>query len=403
MIVVTEGELDCLSVSEINQNRWPVVSVPSGSKRAHKDIANNLQWLSKFDSVVFLFDDDAPGREAAQKAAAVLPVGKAYIGTIEGYKDANAALMDGRADLIKKAIWNAKEWRPDGLITAKDIMEQILNPPEMGLPWFDNRMNSLTYGRHPDKGQVWVVGAGTGIGKTAWLVKQLAYDLASDLKVGGFFLEIPPDELYQRVAGIMDGTTYHEPGQSIDKDKLRATVESFDPQLHVYDSFGAADLDIIVSLMRYLNQAQGVRVFYVDNMSQLTDEERLRQTVEETVKTMKSLADELKITVLIASHLTSPETGSHEEGARVKLRHFYGARKLGAWIDGAFGLERDTQSEDEVKKLTTTLRFLKLRLAGRNVGKTLPYRYDEATDSVRPRGPASANDYFDHEDEEDWQ
>jgi len=401
MIVVTEGELDCLSVSEINQNRWPVVSVPSGSKRAHKDIANNLQWLSKFDSVVFLFDDDDPGREAAQKAAAVLPVGKAYIGTIEGYKDANAALMDGRADLIKKAIWNADEWRPDGLITAKDIMDEILNPPEVGLPFFDQRLTELTYGRHMDKGQVWVVGAGTGIGKTAWLAKQLAHDITSGLRVGGFFLEIPPAELYQRIAGIIDGTTYHVPGQQVDKEKLRATVESFDSQLHVYDSFGASDLEIIVSLMRYLNQAQGVSVFFVDNMSQLTDEDRLRQSVEEAVKTFKSLADELKLTILIASHLASPTHGSHEEGAKVSLRHFYGSRKLAAWIDGAFSLERNTLSEDEDEKVTTTLRLLKLRLAGRNVGKVLHYRYEPETDSVCPYEGTS--DYFGHEDEEDWQ
>jgi twinkle protein len=208
--------------------------------------------------------------------------------------------------------------------------------------------------------------------------------------------------LYQRIAGIIDGTTYHVPGQKVDTEQLWKTIESFAERFNTYDSFGAADLDVIVGLMRYLAQAQDVRVFYIDNMSQLTDESRIRESVEETIKTLKSLADELKVTIMVASHLASPDKGSHEEGEPVKLKHFYGSRKLAAWIDGAFGLERNTQAEDEDDKLTTKLRILKLRLAGRNVGKTLGYRYDKDTDSVRPHDLTSENDYgFDLEDGEE--
>jgi twinkle protein len=222
------------------------------------------------------------------------------------------------------------------------------------------------------------------------------------LAIGGFFLETDTAELYQRIAGIIDGTTYHVPGQKVDTEQLWKTIESFAGQFHTYDSFGAADLDVIVGLMRYLAQAQDVRVFYIDNMSQLTDESRIRESVEETIKTLKSLADEIKVTIMVASHLASPDKGSHEEGEPVKLKHFYGSRKLAAWIDGAFGLERNTQAEDEDDKLTTKLRILKLRLAGRNVGKTLGYRYDKDTDSVRPHDLTSENDYgFDLEDGEE--
>jgi twinkle protein len=401
MLVITEGELDCMSVSEVNQNRWPVVSVPSGSKRAHKDIANNLQWVDKFEKIILLFDNDRPGKEAAEKAAAVLPVGKAFIGSIEGYKDANDALKDGRADLIKKAIWNADEWRPDGMVKASDILDRILNPPTMGLSWFDERLSDATYGRHPDKGQVWVVGAGTGIGKTAWLARQLAYDIQTlGEPVAGFFLETDAAEMFQRVAGIIDGTTYHLPDREFDKEALRTRIEEMDSKMTLYDSFGAADLDKIIPLIRYMREAQGVRVFYLDNMSQLTDEARLRESVEETVKAVKSLADEIKVTVMVASHLASPPNGSHEEGAPVSLRHFYGSRKLAAWIDGAIGLERNTVAEDPEEKLTTTLRLLKIRLAGRNVGQTFHYRYDETTDSVCP--VEGTSDYFD-DDEDDWE
>jgi len=52
MIIITEGEIDCLSVSRINQNKFPVVSVKSGAQGAKKDIQRELEFLEGFDSVV---------------------------------------------------------------------------------------------------------------------------------------------------------------------------------------------------------------------------------------------------------------------------------------------------------------------------------------------------------------
>ena len=38
MIIITEGELDALSISRINQNKFPVVSIKTGAQGAKKDI-----------------------------------------------------------------------------------------------------------------------------------------------------------------------------------------------------------------------------------------------------------------------------------------------------------------------------------------------------------------------------
>ena len=48
MVTVTEGEIDALSVSQLFQNKWPVVSVPIGASGALKAFQNNLEWLEKF-------------------------------------------------------------------------------------------------------------------------------------------------------------------------------------------------------------------------------------------------------------------------------------------------------------------------------------------------------------------
>jgi twinkle protein len=38
MLTITEGEIDALSVSQAQGNKWPVVSVPTGAKGAVKPL-----------------------------------------------------------------------------------------------------------------------------------------------------------------------------------------------------------------------------------------------------------------------------------------------------------------------------------------------------------------------------
>ena len=48
-VVVTEGEIDALSVSQAMDNRYPVVSVPNGASAAKKHVAQAIDWLESFD------------------------------------------------------------------------------------------------------------------------------------------------------------------------------------------------------------------------------------------------------------------------------------------------------------------------------------------------------------------
>ena len=51
-LVVTEGELDALSVAEVQQCKWPVISVMNGAQGAAKDIAANLQYFYGFEEII---------------------------------------------------------------------------------------------------------------------------------------------------------------------------------------------------------------------------------------------------------------------------------------------------------------------------------------------------------------
>ncbi|WP_185929042.1 toprim domain-containing protein, partial [Mesorhizobium sp. M7A.T.Ca.US.000.02.2.1] len=187
-IVVTEGEIDALSVSQVQGNKWPVVSLPNGADGAVKAISKALPYLLGFDEIVLMFDHDEahhrpngevfyPGQEAAQACAMLFPAGRCKIARIDGHKDANEALQAGDGAKIVDAIFGARAFRPDGIVTIADVKAKALIPTEMGLPWFGEELNYQLYGRR--LGEIIAIGAGTGVGKTEFLAKQIYYDITT--------------------------------------------------------------------------------------------------------------------------------------------------------------------------------------------------------------------------------
>ena len=382
-IVVTEGEIDCLTVSQVQNNKWPVVSLPSGANMATpKKFAQHLDYFTNFEEVILMFDMDEPGQEAAKACAALLPVGKAFLATLP-MKDPSELLQAGKQDEIVRAIWNAKPYRPDGLLTFDDVIERIEKPVEWGLPWWDERLTLVTYGRRYK--EVYCFGAGTGIGKTDWLTQQIAFDMAQGLKVGLIFLETPVDELGKRIAGKHCGKTFHIPGSGWEEAELKAGAEWLRGKGVLYDSFGQTDWDVVKGHIRYMASALDIRIIYLDHLTALADTEDERGSLEKIMKELAGLAHELGLIVHLVSHLATPEKGaSHEEGGRVTIRHFKGARAIGFWCNFMFGLERNQQADDPALRGLTTFRVLKDRNTGRSTGTTLGLTYEQETGRLIP-------------------
>jgi twinkle protein len=80
------------------------------------------------------------------------------------------------------------------------------------------------------------------------------------------------------------------------------------------------------------------------------------------------------------SHLSTPEGQSHEEGGRLKIKHFKGSRSIGFWAHDLIGMERNTQAEDAEEQRSTIYRILKCRKYGRRAtGKTFEIVIDDKT------------------------
>lgn len=378
-VIVTEGEIDALSVSQLQGNKWPVVSVPTGAQGAKKSLSKHLDWLQSFDEVILMFDMDDPGRQAARDCATLFQPGKCKIAKLP-LKDANEMLMASRGDEVIAAIWQAEPFRPDGVVAFSSLIEEASKPVEWGIPWFTPRLTELTYGRR--HGEVYALGAGTGIGKTDFLTQQIAYDvLKLEQKVGLFFLEQSPVETARRLAGKVAGRRFHIPDAGWTQDELTEALGKLNKdKLFLYDSFGATEWEPIAENIRYLVHAEGVRIFYIDHLTALAagaDDER--KTLEDVMAQIAGLAKELNIIIMLISHLATPEGKPHEEGGRVMIKHFKGSRAIGFWCYFMFGLERNQQDADEKMRSITTFRVLKDRYTGNATGEVFYFGYDRET------------------------
>mgnify|MGYP003636202235 CR=1 FL=1 len=374
-LVITEGEIDAISVSQIQDHKWPVVSLPTGAGGAKKTITSNLEWIEEFDSVILMFDNDEVGKKAAVECAGILG-NKAKIAELP-MKDPNAMLLAGKGAEVVYAKFNAKGYTPVGIVLIDDIIEEAQKPIEVGHPWPWDTLTDLTYGRRHGEVSVW--GGGVGCGKTDIFTQIMASDIERGDLVAPIYLESSLSQVAIRLAGKLAKVPFHVPDEDRDPKLLEEALELTKSKVWMVDNKGGRDWDTIKNKIRWLALDKGVRSFYLDNLTvlsaQASDERRF---LDFLMDDMHSLVENLDISINVISHLSTPEGKSHEEGGRVMAKHMTGSRAIMRYADWIFGLERNTQAEGD-ECTDTTLRILKDRDTGRSLGKTIKLKYNPDT------------------------
>lgn len=391
MLVITEGEIDAMSFSQVQGNKWPVWSIGSGAgPQIRKYIADRRDAFLQFEKVVIMFDNDEKGREAAQIAAEVIG-SRATIAELP-LKDANDMLKAGRVEEMVNAMWRAQPWRPQGIVELRTLKDKVMAGVQQGIDWCLAPLTKMTYGRRT--GEVYAIGAGTGVGKTEFLTQQVEFDInVLGLDVGIFYFEQNPEESAMRIVGKIGRKPFHIPNDpdeapiwtQAELDAAWSKFEQTKGRVFAYDSFGVNDWDQVKERIRFLAHSEGVKHIYIDHLTALAawqDDER--KALEVIMSDIGGLVKELDIAVYLISHLATPEGKPHEEGGRVMIRHFKGSRAIGFWCHYMFGLERDQQAEDEATRKTTTFRCLKDRYTGRATGSVFHMTYDEDAGMLIP-------------------
>ena len=376
-VVITEGELDAASCSEAMPG-WPMVSLPSGAASAKKSIQRALPWLQGYEEIVLFFDNDEAGCKAAEDAASVLPPGKTKIARLEAFKDASDALQANEPEAIRRAIWDAKEYRPDGIVDGKSLLEVVTTPSppadhEYPFGGLQRKLHGIRYG------ELVTITAGSGIGKSSFCRELATSLLQAGERVGYLALE----ESNRRTAlGLMSaavGKSLHL-GEHERSDLTQAYHDTLAKwNLFLFDGFGSFDPDVIYNRIEYLACGLDTKVIFLDHLSILLsgldgDE---RQMIDRTMTRLRSLVERTGVAMFLVSHLRrTANDKNHEEGARVTLGQLRGSAAIAQLSDGVIALERDQQAATGGSD--TTVRVLKNRYSG-EVGVACKLSYDLST------------------------
>lgn len=366
-ILVVEGEIDALAGSQM-LGTWPVVSIPNGAQGALAAVKANLDFLESYETVVFGFDMDEPGRKAAQECADLLTPGRAAIMEISE-KDSADMLKEGKVKEFVSAFWEAREVRPDGIVNGKDLWDAIDINVEMGIPYPWDGLNRPTFGIR--KGELVTWTSGTGMGKST-AVAEIAYDLLmKGYTVGYVALEENVGRTAQRMLGIHLSKPIHLPGHKVSPDEKRAAFDATlgTGRFYTFDHFGSIGSDTILNKVRYLAKGCGCDFIILDHLSIIVSgmdvSEDERRTIDMLMTQLRSIVEETGVGMHLVSHLKRPSGDrGHENGAEVSLSQLRGSHSIVQLSDLVIAIERDQQAEDEDERDTNRMRILKNRYAG---------------------------------------
>ncbi len=378
MVVITEGEIDCMSISQLQDNRWPVVSIRSGASGAKKDIAKASDWLNGFESVVLAFDMDDPGRKAAVESAVLLEPGKAKIWNLP-LKDANEMLVAGRTKELLDAIWGAKVYRPDGIVSGLETWDLLLaEEPNSTIEYPWTALQEKTLGMRVE--EIVTFCAGSGVGKSQVCRELAVHLLRHGENVGVIALEESVKRSIRGLVSILVSQKLHIPSirQAVDPLEIKKAWDQIAGRVFFYDHWGSIDGDNLFTRIRYLARACGCRWIVLDHISIVVSgdsEGDERRNIDNLMTNLRSLVEELKIGLLLVSHLKQPDGKPLEEGGKTSLSLLRGSRSIGQLSDIVIGQERDQQ--DAERGHITTLRLLKNRFNGETgVAGELAYSND---------------------------
>jgi twinkle protein len=378
-LVITEGEIDAMSVSQCQENKYPVVSLPSGAQCGVKAIKDNLEWVEKFETVVLCFDNDEAGKAAAQECALLLTPAKAKIATLP-LKDANEMLVAGRVKDLINALWDAKEFRPDGIVSGADMLNELLSEPKQGFETPYPRLNALLHGLR--KGELYMFTAGSGIGKST-LVHEIGYKFLTEdkLTIGILALEESKRRTAERYVGMWLNKPIHISRENVHDEDIVAGFEATIAQgrFWLYDHFGSTQIDRLLAKVRYMAVGLGVDFVILDHVSIIVsglERENLggeRELIDALMTKLRMLIEETGIGVIAVVHLKRPDRGKgFNEGREPILSDLRGSGALEQLSDAVIALSRDQR--DEEKGNISIMRLLKNRYSG-EVGEcdTLAY------------------------------
>lgn len=405
-ICITEGAIDCLTMAQLFENKYPVVSIPNGVNSAVKCIKDNYEYVSSFETIVLCFDMDDPGQKAARDVAEVLPPGKVKIMSLPR-KDPNEMLVNAESSQLLQAYWNAKTYSPDSILHVSQVVSDNENSSVKvyEYPW--DSLTTFMIGQDSGRLNLWT--SATGHGKST-IIRELVVDhLNHNRAVGAVFLEESPEQTVDDLISLKIGKPVRKIMSQRQLNELRkannkttvdmvednlteeeyneAKTEISSKPLYLYDHIGNANINNIINRLEYMAVGLDCKVIFLDHItllgnmllssgSDFGNDERL--VLDSVMKKLRELVERTGVTLHVIAHIKKTDKNV-DEGDRINLNDLRGSGSLAQISDNVFALERNAQHPDPATANTTNIRVLKNRKGGKRGIATALFYNDQTS------------------------
>ena len=380
-ITLCEGELDALAAYQMTGSKWPVVSIRNGASAALKDCKANYEYLDSFAEIVICFDADEAGIKASNEVAELFGSKCKIVKHLKDFKDACDYLRNGRTTEFVNQWWRAETYVPDGIVAASSLWSTVNTPEPAAEAFYPFKgLNDLLYGLR--KAELITVTAGSGLGKSQFL-REILFNIlkTTNWNIGGMFLEESVRKTARSIMSLHANKKLHLPDTPVSEEELK---DAFDATLgsnrvYLFDHFGSLAIDNVLNRIRYMAKACDCRVIFLDHISLIIsgmDGGDERKSIDVLMTRLRTLVQELEITLICVSHLKRPNSDKgHEDGQAVSLSQLRGSGAIAQLSDAVITLERNSMSPDSNVRHTTKVAVAKNRYNGLT-GPACALKYD---------------------------
>lgn len=402
---VTEGQWDCLSVYQSQlkslegtkyEGQEPfVVSIPLGTKNATESMLHNKDFVKSFEGMTIFFDDDHCTPEELKKGImrgkeACEAVASAFIGEINlysvqpvhGYKDANDYLQDynkvfssldeAQDKLAKLVQFERKPLVTEKIAHVEDVsFEELTTPLELGIQvnCFP-KLNEMIGGFRT--GELTIVTASSGAGKTTSLSK-IADDIVDqNEKVGMIYLEEPIKKTLQRIVASRLKVSYKEfkknPLACATEQEIQSVYNDLKDKSRVVflNHFGSMPITELMAKVKHLYFVENCRYILLDHLSMVisgSDVKDERKEIDIVMTELAAFCAANDVGIIVVVHLNrqgssvNAPKGKEDEPfwASISLSHLRGSGGLEQLSWNVLSLEREYMPDKKRGRVRWTI------------------------------------------------
>ena len=323
-LVITEGQMDSLSLAEIGVKN--ACSVPNGAN-GFSWIANCWDWVTKFERIIVFGDLEKGHMSLLDEITQRLP-NKIYAVRKEDYmgeKDANAILTAFGPEALWHCIQNAREPEIDYVIDLADVHRKN-DENELKIRTGITDLDEVLKGGLRE-GQVMLLSGKSGEGKSTLASMMVAEALDQGLHVFMYSGELDNDELqecldYQLACDEMmteKRNEFNKPKYILDESVEARIREWYRGRAFIYDNnrINVKDKPRLPDLVRKVIVRRDAKLILIDNlmtaMDYVKNQNDLYLAQGHFVDEMKEIAQQYHVAIILIAHQRKSPAGSKGE------------------------------------------------------------------------------------------